>query len=418
MKLPRYVRYREKGGTYRFQRNVPLNLREKFGKKDHYSYLGKTYREMLIALPKAMTEFDALYLTDASEEKPDRDRLLALVRREFGADAADRLDRGEIDDNLEAALEDFGDRIDEPAIYHANLPVEVFSCADAVADYATYKDADDPANKKFKNSLTRVSEDFASVVGSYKFSELSIEDLTRADANAFRDAMLARVSANSAQRYLNIIKAVFNHTIQERALNCANIFANIKVKGAGHSSTDRLPLTRVEADTLADKPAKDDLKTIALLLRETGARVAEITGLEVADINFQESSINIRSNSIRGLKTKSSTREVPIIGKSCSFLLSIRQSKDYENAICTRYGKENGNTNVSNALSKHLRSITEDRKKTVHSLRHTKKDELRETACPSDIGKVILGHSSDDVSSKYGSGYSVKVFRSWLAKNW
>ena len=39
-----------------------LNLREKFGEKDHYSYLGKTDREMLINLPKAMTEFESLML--------------------------------------------------------------------------------------------------------------------------------------------------------------------------------------------------------------------------------------------------------------------------------------------------------------------------------------------------------------------
>ena len=51
---------------------------------------------------------------------------------------------------------------------------------------------------------------------------------------------------------------------------------------------------------------QDDLLAWALFINliDTDARLSEIVGLEVQDVDLQERSLNIKLNNIRGLKTK------------------------------------------------------------------------------------------------------------------
>lgn len=65
----------------------------------------------------------------------------------------------------------------------------------------------------------------------------------------------------------------------------------------------------------------------------------------------------------------------------------------YAGSSAARYGRPDGNTSASAALMKHLRKIVTERKKTIHSLRHRKADQLRAAECPEEIRKALLGHS-------------------------
>jgi hypothetical protein len=47
----------------------------------------------------------------------------------------------------------------------------------------------------------------------------------------------------------------------------------------------------------------------------TGASLAEISGLEVQDVDLQEMTINIRFNATRRLKNDPSVRTVPVVDK-------------------------------------------------------------------------------------------------------
>ena len=74
-------------------------------------------------------------------------------------------------------------------------------------------------------------------------------------------------------------------------------------------------------------------------------------------------------------------------------------------------------TNASAALMKHLRAAgINDKKKAIHSLRHTIKQALRDVGCPKDVSDAIQGHSSGDASASYGSGHSLEVMSGWLRK--
>jgi integrase len=160
-----------------------------------------------------------------------------------------------------------------------------------------------------------------------------------------------------------------------------------------------------------------DLRAIYLALWETGARVAEITGLQVQDVNLQNRYVRIQSNGIRGLKTASSERLLPISDRLVAALQDHRQGKQDAAPIFDRYGRHNGNTAASASMMKHLRKVISDPKKTLHSLRHKKKDDLRNIGCPEEISKVVLGHSSTEVAARYGAGFDQDVLRKWLTQS-
>jgi len=223
------------------------------------------------------------------------------------------------------------------------------------------------------------------------------------------------VSPNSVTRYINIVRAAINHTINEHGLAIVNPFHNLKVKGAGNGAGDRLSLTAQEALAGFDAMGNTaDHRAIYLTLWDSGARLAEITGLLVEDVNLQERTVHIRGNGIRRLKTASSKRVIPLSDRAIEALQEHRQGKQDEEPIFARYGRVGGNTAASAAMMKHFRPVIPDKKKSLHSLRHKKKDDLRAVGCPEEISKVMLGHSNTEVAARYGSGYSLEILRDWM----
>jgi hypothetical protein len=55
-------------------------------------------------------------------------------------------------------------------------------------------------------------------LGAYKVSKQPIQTITRKDANAYRDTLAGRMSANSVARYKNTLNAAFNWYIKENGL--------------------------------------------------------------------------------------------------------------------------------------------------------------------------------------------------------
>ncbi|MFZ7090816.1 tyrosine-type recombinase/integrase [Primorskyibacter sp. 2E233] len=419
MKLPRYVQ-RRPSGLLRYQRNVPKALVTRLGRSHIYRNLGHSYDEMIRKLPKAHSEVEALF--KRTEAETSRDRTLAIVEANFGSDAAQMLSADVIDENLEYALWDLHqqleDEVDEAVMANlvsASLPAEKITLDKAFELYADYKDAQQ--NKKLQNSLHKTREDLRAAIGAVKLSKLPLSELKREDALKYRDSLLQRVSPNSVTRYINIVRAVVNFVIDERGLIMKNPFHNLRVKGAGNTATDRLSLTPEEAlSGLHAMGPRKDLRAIYVTLWETGARLAEITGLQVQDVNLQDRSLHIRSNAIRGLKTTSSARILPLSDRVVAALQELRQGKEEGDAIFERYGRPGGNTAASALMMKRFRKVIPDPKKSLHSLRHKKKDDLRRVGCPEEISKAILGHSNAEVAARYGSGYGLDSLRDWMDK--
>ena len=192
------------------------------------------------------------------------------------------------------------------------------------------------------------------------------------------------------------------------------------IKGTGATKEDRLPLSKEDINTLNQTfDAPEDVSALWVTLRDTGARLSEIVYLTVGDVDLQNKSLAIRPNALRGnLKTASSERTIPLSDKALEALQVLRQGKEDGEALFTRYARPRGADSASQMLMKRLRKVVKDNKKTIHSLRHSMKDNLRNTGCPEELGKALLGHSDGSVAARYGSGYTLDVMREALAKTW
>ena len=57
-----------------------------------------------------------------------------------------------------------------------------------------------------------------------------------------------------------------------------------------------------------------------------------------------------------------------------------------------------------------------DRRKSVHSLRHTVKQRLRDAGVPKDIRDALQGHAPGEIAETYGLGTALKAMRNALER--
>jgi integrase len=425
-KLPKYV-FRTEFGVFRFKRNVPKDIREVAGKTFFYKVLGKDYKEAMKAYSTALVEFDNL-VTSYRNEAPVRQTMLELVKNEFGVEAMLQLARGQIDQNLEGALTDLSAKVEGTVseevagrLYTGNLPELSLTIAECLDRHLTYKlHGDEERDRLPRNITARAKKYLVDALGVSAVETIPVEELTRLDANKFRDTLSERMKPNSVLRVMNVVSAALTFVITEDDLKFRNVFQKMVIKGAGASKDDRLPLSKDDIHELNQSfEAPDDIAALWTTLRDTGARLSEVVYLAVGDINLQDKSVAIRPNSLRGsLKTASSERTIPLSDKALNALQVLRQGKEDNDPIFTRYARPRGSDAASQMLMKRLRKVVKDRKKSIHSLRHSMKDALRNSGCPEELAKSLLGHSDGSVASRYGSGYTLDVMREALAKAW
>ena len=426
LKLPRYV-FRRANGSFRYKRNVPLHLRALIGKATLYRQLGDSYKEAMQNLPLVHARIEALL--EGEKEKSARDRSIEIIRGALGDEVADMVLANAVPEysEIEDALNELGKALHKQKlpseiveqVYSGKLRQEVITLETVLKDYVSYKSDTPKAEKEITQRVERLRKDMQHIYGKQKLRYVSLNDISRQDANDLRDHLLSRVSANSAVRMLGVVRTAINHAIVEHSLNIPNVFTNLRIKGAGASKLDRLPLSdtqvvHLEAAYLNDTTAW----ALFVCLRDTGCRVSEIAGLRVKDCDTDKECLIISPTPWRTLKTNNSQRSVPLSPEAIKALEEVSQGKDPEAPLFPQYAKERGGDNCSAMLMKRLRTIITDKKLTMHSLRHRMKDKLRNTGCPEAISMAILGHGSNTVAANYGSGYALDVMREHMEKVW
>ena len=140
-------------------------------------------------------------------------------------------------------------------------------------------------------------------------------------------------------------------------------------------------------------------------------RLAEAVGLLVTDIKLDTDvpHVVIQQHQWRPLKTASSERTVPLVGKSLWAARRINDTATGPYAF-PRYndGKRANSNHASAALNKWLRTrVPKDC--VVHSFRHSMRDRLRAVQCPFDIVDRIGGWKTAGIGHSYGAGYELPV---------
>lgn len=302
-KLPPYTELKA-DGHYRYRRRVPANLAKELGKGRLYRNLGKTKDAVLANWSEAHKEVEALFNNTAKEaqreqevfaKKDEREKVLHLVEKHYGKEASEMLAIGVVDENFEYALTDLADvlhgsisRKTEAILYSGKVPDKVITMTALLDLYRENICVGDVAkDKKNTNQIERIKADLIEALGVVKASKVPFEKITKADANTYRDLLLTRVSPNSVMRYKNTLNASINWFIKENGLEVVSMFANLLVKGAGHTKNDRLPLSQEDVSLLDKKFAGSSVDAIYQVLRDTGTRVGEVSGLLVGDISLQ-----------------------------------------------------------------------------------------------------------------------------------
>ena len=426
LKLPRYV-FRRANGSFRYKRNVPLHLRALIGKDTLYRQLGESYAEAMQSLPLVHARIEAL-LSEETEQSA-RKRSIDLIRGALGDEVAELVLARAVPEysHMEDDLNELGKALHQKKVpmevvqqvYSGELVEDVITLESALDEYAAFKSDTPKAQREITQRIKRLKTDMAAVYGKPKLKKVPLEDITRQDANDLRDYIMERVSANSAARMLGVVRTAINHVIVEHSLAIPNVFTKLKIKGAGATRHDRLPLTDTQA-VLAETAFSNSVVAWALFttLRDTGARVSEVAGLRVADCDIEQRCIHISPTPWRGLKSTSSERSVPLSATALKALKEVTTGMASEDPIFPSYARDRGGDAASAMLMKRLRRVITDSKLTMHSLRHRMKDKLRNTNCPEALSMAILGHSHNTVAANYGSGYALEVMRDALEKAW
>ena len=426
LKLPRYV-FRRANGSFRYKRNVPLHLRALIGKATLYRQLGDSYKEAMQNLPLVHARIEALL--EGEKEKSARDRSIEIIRGALGDEVADMVLANAVPEysEIEDALNELGKALHKQKlpseiveqVYSGKLRQEVITLETVLKDYVAYKSDTPKAEKEITQRVERLRKDMQHIYGKQKLKYVSLSDISRQDANDLRDHLLSRVSANSAVRMLGVVRTAINYAIVEHSLNIPNVFTNLRIKGAGASKLDRLPLSDTQVVHLEPSYSNDTIAwALFVCLRDTGCRVSEIAGLRVKDCDTDKECLIIYPTPWRTLKTNNSQRSVPLSPEAIKALEEVSQGKDPEAPLFPQYAKERGGDNCSAMLMTRLRTVITDKKLTMHSLRHRMKDQLRNTGCPEAISMAILGHGANTVAANYGSGYALDVMREHMEKVW
>ena len=160
----------------------------------------------------------------------------------------------------------------------------------------------------------------------------------------------------------------------------------------------------------------DPNRWLIALISDTGMRLSEALGLKVSNIKLDEDIpyVNLIPNSARRLKTKSSERQIPLIGSSLWAAKQICSNVKDEFAFPHYTVKDYCHTNsASAALNKWLKPRI-PKGYVIHSLRHSMRDRLRAVNCPSEIIDQVGGWSIQKIGHKYGKGFELMQIYEWI----
>ncbi|MCZ7453501.1 site-specific integrase [Rhizobium rhizogenes] len=431
----RYARL-TKAGTWQYRRRIPTVIRDIIHQGEFKRYLGATRPEAMRAYPKIDAEFVRLvsdtvrhHSMRSVEPSTQLEVHKAAERRAkelaewpvmIGGQTipatdpdASRLLR---DSFLSGFKEDDeGDPVGVPKVERraydilvsgGRVPRPSATVEDAKRLYFEEKIKGDINEKAKKSRLDRVISHLNHSVENGR----ALDKMTRENARDVRDHMLRDLNMNpaTAQRYMNDIRAVLKFGITELGpQNAYNPFLNLSIKKATVAREERSPIPEKTLRLLSTRMyahAGTDLRQIWEIIEGTGCRLGEVSGLLVSDIRLDGPIpyIDVVNHPHRRLKTKSSVRRIPLVGKALEAAAEAVEMAGEGRLVFHRYGKVRGADTASASLMKHIRTVTDDPKIVVHSLRHTMEDRLIRARIPVYDRNMIMGHRNPGEGDRYG----------------
>ena len=300
--------------------------------------------------------------------------------------------------------------IQTPASTHKSQP----DLTQALGIYLGLKGKDRP--KSFEAAATRTCNYLIGIAG-----DKQLGDYTRADALQFREWLINRgLTGSSVTRNFSYLKAVFNFAVSEYALDITNPFIGVyHDRQAGVIKRQPIPIDDIKRVQAQCRQIDDDIRWLVALLSDTGMRLAEGAGLLRSDILLEcdVPFVRIQKHTWRGLKTKSSERDVPLVGEALWAAERVLGAQTESIFAFPRYNqsKTTAANSASAALNKWLKQYV-PAGCTMHSFRHSMRDRLRAVECPADVTDQIGGWATDGIGHGYGTGSPLIVLQRQLMK--
>jgi hypothetical protein len=324
-----------RGGTIIYQRAVPKHLWQRYpgrtGKHD-LKTANLAQAERAVALLNKRYETEWAGLSSAPNASP-----AALTAHADAFLKARGLKPGAVD-NDPVAIELLHDQVDAKRMHHAAGDEETYRTA-SPQDYLspveveagrrlhgsqrpTLQDAVDlhlKLHKKRDNNIFETYQRRAFKTLTDVTCNKDMADFSRLDARAYVEAALnGKVSTGTIRRRLGVMRAVFTTWRLESDPKYANPFEKLSIVGEGEDKKPRVPFTKEELATLDSlcRTKDDDLRWALAMLADTGARLAEVIGLAMSDIDLDAEvpHIVIQPHPWRSLKNATSARSVPLVG--------------------------------------------------------------------------------------------------------
>jgi len=252
-------------------------------------------------------------------------------------------------------------------------------------------------------------------------SDRPLDEYSSSDAAAYRDYLLKRgLTTNSVKRNFATIRSVINLAIQEHGLDCRNAFSKVYLPDLDDAKKRKpIPVENIREIQRECMSIDDEARWLVALISDTGMRLSEAAGLSVDDIKLdcEIPHIDLKPHSWRGLKTRGSQRQIPLVGASLWAAKRVKANNTNSTYAFPRYTSAKGtNANsASAAINKWLKPRVPEGC-VIHSFRHSLRDRLRAVQCPSDMIDQIGGWSTAGVGQSYGEGYGLDATVNSLCK--
>jgi integrase len=234
-------------------------------------------------------------------------------------------------------------------------------------------------------------------------------------------------TSGTIRRNLNSYNAVFNYVNEILEIDDKHRFSKTEIPNEGEDKKEKIDYTSKQLKTLRRMVTGSDdiIEQMIALLIETGMRSGEVVGLRSEDLilDCEQPYIKLHKNSLRRLKTKSSTRLIPLTGASLEITKYLDLDKEwlfdhYLNK--NKKGKTELDTESANStINNNIRAIIGKDAPTSHSFRHTLATRLSSVGCPKSLRDEMGGWASS-VSDNYGTPDDMMIKGDYLraSLNW
>ena len=271
-------------------------------------------------------------------------------------------------------------------------------------------------DKTFHRGAERNVQSVIDVLG-----DRPLDEYVSSDAAAYRDYLLNKgLATNSVKRNFSTIRSIINLCIQEHGLDCKNAFSRVYLPDLDDSKKRKpIPIENIRQIQRDCMEADDEARWLVALISDTGMRLSEAAGLHIDDMKLDEEvpHIDLKPHAWRGLKTRGSQRQIPLVGASLWAAQRIKQTNTNSLYAFPRYTSAKGtNANSASAAINKWLKLRVPKGCVVHSFKHSLRDRLRAVQCPSDMIDQIGGWATAGVGPGYGEGYGLQLLHVEIKK--